>query len=84
MSDENDPLKVKTRLPFEQQSSLASHPGVRAAAVLYGILALILVGVAGYMAFSVGHPMVSVPVIAPALGALYFFIRLAMMLRPKI
>lgn len=79
----DSPLKVRTRLPFEQKPG-APHPGIRAAAFVYLAACLIMAGVAVYMAYGRSFPMVSVPVIAPSLAAFYFFIRFMMMVRPKV
>jgi CHASE2 domain-containing sensor protein len=76
-------LSKRKPLPWEERDA-AKHPGFKAAAFIYLAAALIMVGVAGYMLISVGHPVMSVPVIAPAIGAVYFTVRFAMMLRPKI
>lgn len=88
MADEQEPptkspLEVRARMPFEA-SDAAKHPGFRAAAFVYAGAAAIMAGVGAYMALVLGHPMLSVPVIAPAVGAIYFFVRFVMMLRPKL
>lgn len=77
------PLSVRKRLPFESPD-LRKHPGFQGAAFIYLAASAIMGGIAAYMALGVGHPAMSVPVIAPGIGALYFFIRFAMMMRPKI
>ncbi len=84
MSEEKPPppLGGRTRLPFETKE-LRAHPGFRAAAALYAFAAIIMGGVAAYMAFAVGHPWMSIPVMGPALGALYFVVRFAMVMRPR-
>jgi hypothetical protein len=35
------------------------------------------------MAFGEHRPLASVPVVAPGLGGIYFFVRLLMIMRPK-
>lgn len=58
--------------------------GSGAAAALYGAAALAMAGIALYMAFARGAPLTSVPVFAPALGSLWFVVRVVMTLRPKV
>ncbi|MET0181356.1 MAG: hypothetical protein ABW199_00570 [Caulobacterales bacterium] len=78
------PLNVRKRLPFEAAAGVQQSAGFKGAAFIYLAAAAIMFGVAGYMALGVGHPFISVPVIAPGLGGLYFVIRFAMMMRPWI
>ncbi len=80
---ESETLPKRKALPWEEKDA-TKHPGFKAAAFIYLAAALIMIGVSAYMLLSVGHPLMSVPVIAPAFGAFYFIVRFAMMLRPKI
>jgi len=82
-SEEGDALAKRKALPWEERDA-TKHPGFKAAAFIYLAAAAIMLGVGGYMLLSVGHPLMSVPVIAPAFGAFYFIVRFAMMMRPKI
>ena len=77
------PLEVKKRLPFEHKEAVRG-PGFYAAAAIYVAAALMMGAACLYFAFVQHRPLASVPVIAPGLGAIYFLIRAAMMLRPKI
>jgi len=74
---------ARRRLPFEPGGPGRRHPGVTAAAIVYGVVALACFGLAAYMAWIERRPPLSVPVIAPALGGFYFFVRLLMVLRPQ-
>jgi hypothetical protein len=56
----------------------------RGAAIVYVIAALAAFGIAGYMAFGQQRPLLSVAVLAPALGGMWFLLRLFMVARaPK-
>jgi hypothetical protein len=78
------PLHRKTRLPFEQRAgTLQAGPARRGSIILYGLLVVALVGVAVYMRVLVGHPLDSPYVAAPAVGALWFGLRLFMSLAPR-
>jgi hypothetical protein len=94
MTNEQPPEKegeekylAKRRLPFEtsafETSGQGRHPGVTAAAILYGVATLACFGLAAYMAFAQHRPLTSIPVIAPAGGGIWFFIRLLMIMRPQ-
>jgi hypothetical protein len=65
-------------LPFDPNPF--GRPLQRGALYLYAVLALGLAGVAVYMAVVVGHALTSGYVAAPAIGALWFGLRLFMML----
>jgi hypothetical protein len=89
MTDEQPPGKAgeekylaKRRLPFETHGE-SRHPGIKAAAVLYLVATVACFGLAGYMAFGEHRPLMSVPVVAPGFGGIYFFVRLLMIMRPK-
>lgn len=70
--------RVKARLPFEEKPFRGALQ--RGAVTLYGILSLGLAGVALYMATIGGHPVMSGYVAAPAIGAMWFGLRLFMVL----
>jgi len=73
-----DPLRPRSRLPFEPKPfGGALRSG---AVVVYALLALGLGGLAVYMALAVGHPWTSGYVAAPGIGALWFGLRLMMIL----
>ncbi|MGE0044258.1 MAG: hypothetical protein AB7J28_14235 [Hyphomonadaceae bacterium] len=78
-------LYAKRRLPFEERGARANtrHPGLTAAAALYGVAMLVAFGVAGYMAVVQRHEFVSVPVLASIAIGIWFAIRMTMMLRPQ-
>ena len=71
---------AKRRLPFDEAAP-ARHPGVTAAAVLYGAAMLIAFGVAIFMATAQGHAFASVPVLASIAIGIWFFVRMLMTLR---
>jgi hypothetical protein len=73
--------RVKGRLPFD--TNAFGRPVQQSAVFIYGVLAAGLAGVAVYMALVVGHPLTSGYVAAPAIGALWFGLRLFMMLGSK-
>jgi hypothetical protein len=70
--------RVKGRLPFDPKAF--DRPVQRGALFLYGMLTAGLAGLAVYMATIVGHALTSAYVAAPAIGALWFGLRLFMML----
>jgi hypothetical protein len=53
----------------------------RGAAAVYLIAALAAFGLAAYMAFAEQRPLLSIAVIAPAVGGLWFLLRLFMVAR---
>jgi hypothetical protein len=68
--------KVKGRLPFEPSPFRgAAQTG---AILLYGVLTALCAGLAVYMALQ-GRPPMSGYVIAPAIGAFWFLLRLFML-----
>lgn len=69
---------VKSRLPFDPNPF--GRTVRRGAIYIYAIIAAVLVGVAVYMHLAVGHALFSGYVLAPAIGALWFGLRLFMML----
>jgi hypothetical protein len=70
--------RVKGRLPFDPNAF--GRPLQRGAIFLYAVLALGLAALAVYMTVVVGHALTSAYVAAPAIGALWFGLRLFMML----
>jgi hypothetical protein len=83
MSSEPNPAAPRTRLPFEEaqrQTMVATW----AAGAVYIVGAIAMLGFAGYMAFVQQREIASVPVAAPAFGALYFCIRAIIVLRPRL
>jgi len=74
---EREPPRVKARLPFEQNPF---GGGVRAVGTfLYALLALGLGGFAVYNVAVQGLPLTDPYVAAPAIGAVWFALRLFMM-----
>jgi hypothetical protein len=81
VSDEQSPQKglprTETRLPFKAPDG----PGrgfKTASLVFYAVLVAGLIGLTLYMALAVGHPLTSAYVAGPAIGALWFALRLFM------
>jgi hypothetical protein len=66
----------KGRLPFEENPFGSAVQ--RGAFFVYGALTVGLLGVALYMAMVVGHPLTSAYVAGPAIGALWFALRVFM------
>jgi hypothetical protein len=71
--------RVKTRLPFDP-NAFGKGAQRRGSAHIYAVITAVLVGAAVYMNVIVGHPLLSGYVLAPAIGALWFGLRLFMML----
>jgi hypothetical protein len=67
--------RVKGRLPFDPAPFRGA--GQTGAMLLYGVLAALCAGIAAYMAYQ-GRPLMSGYVAAPAIGALWFALRLFM------
>lgn len=85
MTDDAPPsLPQRKKLPFEQQQRPVGAAMQRGVLLLiYGLMAVGLGGVALYMA-SVNHmPLTSGYVAAPAIGAVWFGLRLFMMLNSR-
>jgi hypothetical protein len=69
--------RTKGRLPFD--TDRASGKAFKTASLLfYAVLVAGLIGLALYMALVVGHPLASAYVAGPAIGALWFGLRLFM------
>lgn len=79
MTDNNTPPplpRTKSRLPFEPAPfARAAQNG---APVVYGVLLVACVGLAAYMKLVMNMPLMSGYVIAPAIGAIWFALRLFM------
>lgn len=71
--------RVKGRLPFDP-NAFGKDAQRRGGAYIYAVITAALVAVAVYMGVIVGHPLFSGYVLAPAIGALWFGLRLFMML----
>lgn len=78
MSDEQPPdfPRPKTRLPHEPISFGGAMR--RGSLVVYAVLTVGLGGLAYYMAEVAGHPLTSGYVMGPAIGAMWFALRLFM------
>ena len=72
--------------PAPRTPRIAPMPmfGAGAAAALYGAAALAMAAISLYMALVQGRALTDVAVFAPAIGALWFVVRVAMTLRPKV
>jgi hypothetical protein len=70
--------RPKGRLPFEQKPFGGALQ--RGAVLIYGVLTAGLIGLALYMWLVAGHPLASPYVAGPAIGALWFGLRLFMMM----
>ncbi len=70
------------RLPFESDT-IGKKPTPRGAIAVYAAVAVLCLGLAGYMAFIDPHPLTSGYVVGPAIGAAWFALRLFMILGPK-
>jgi hypothetical protein len=68
-------------LPFDPKAF--DRPLQRGAVFFYAVLAIGLAVLAVYMALVVGHALTSAYVAAPAIGALWFGLRLFMMLAKR-
>jgi hypothetical protein len=75
---EDGPLRHRTRLPFEEKPFRSTVQ--RGAVFVYAVLTAGLLGLALYMWQVVGHPLTSGYVAAPAIGALWFGLRLFMLM----
>lgn len=74
------PGVVRRRLPFNDPKATTIGAGVGLGSIALAILTLILVGLCLYMALVVRHPLTSSYVLAPAVGAVWFGLRLFMTL----
>lgn len=70
--------QVRSRLPFDPNPF--GRTVQRGTLYIYAVITAVLIGVAIYMHSAVGHPLFSGYVFAPAIGALWFGLRLFMML----
>ena len=69
---------AKSRLPFDPNPF--GRTVQRGTIYIYAVIAAVLIGIAVYMHAVVGHPLFSGYVLAPAIGALWFGLRLFMLL----
>ena len=86
MSDTEPPTPVgwaKRRLPFDDKPDARAAAPKNLGIVLYGMVGLVLVAVAVYMSEVRHMPLMSAYVIAPAIGAAWFGLRVFMMLNPR-
>ncbi len=84
MTDANPPPRpelprVKGRLPFDP-NAFGKGAQRRGGVYIYAIITAALVAIAVYMGVVEGRPLFSGYVLAPAIGALWFGLRLFMML----
>lgn len=79
-----DPPRPKARLPFVQRPLTPGGTLLRRAGVaVHTALCLGLAGLAAYMNLVDGHALQSPYVVAPAVGAIWFALRLFMRLAPR-
>lgn len=84
MSEKPPPLyRPQRRQSYEPQRIGGASNVRRVGGVVYAILALLLAGVAVYMAVIERHPLASPYVAAPAVGAAWFALRLFMTMAPR-
>lgn len=77
--------RVQPRLPFQERPRTPGGGAFkRGSVILYAVLVAALVGVALYMGWFVGHPLMSPYVVAPVVGAFWFALRLFTALAPKV
>ena len=77
-------MRPRTRLPFQQRTLRPGGASLRGASLaVYAVLVVGLAGLALYNLTVAGLPMMSGYVIAPAVGAVWFALRLFMTLAPK-
>jgi hypothetical protein len=86
VSEEKPPEipRVKTRLPFDEHAFSRKRNAQRGSAYLSAVLFVVFVGLTYYMAVVVGHPVMSPYVLGPALGVMWFGLRLFMMIVPRV
>jgi len=77
------PLYERKKTPFETGVSADKAIWNAGGRVVLVVLTLMMVGLALYMAMVLRHPLTSVYVIAPAVGAVWFGLRLFMTMTPK-
>lgn len=72
---------ARKRLPFEEVRSPLSGNWIKL--VLFALLAICCAAAAGYVALVLHMPLTDMRVVAPAIGALWFVLRIFMMLNPR-
>lgn len=76
---ERKPLPgTKARMPFEMPKAPGASSLKQGALLVYGVLVVALLGAAAYMALVENMPLTSPWVAAPAIGSLWFMLRLFM------
>ncbi|HCK84927.1 MAG TPA: hypothetical protein DHW63_10555 [Hyphomonadaceae bacterium] len=81
MSEVSPPEPPRPRVRFEPIRFGVAAGGARVA--LYGAIVVVMVTLAGYMILIEGHPLASPYAIGPAIGALWFALRLFMILSSR-
>ena len=77
----NDPLRVKARMPYEPMP--LPFTGGQGKTLLFVSIVAACAGLAAYMYFVQHMPLTDMRVAAPAVGALWFGLRLFMTLTPR-
>jgi hypothetical protein len=82
---EKKPWEAKSRLPFEPSLAPgAASSGARAIVlVIYVVAFLGMAGAAAFMMLARGAAFSSPQVLIPSVGAIWFFVRILMVARPK-
>lgn len=86
---EPDPPKpapgvARVRTPYARGGAAGvGATGKQLVVVFYAALAVVLAGLAGYMALVNHMPLLSAYVIAPVIGAAWFALRVFMLIAPK-
>jgi hypothetical protein len=83
MSEDQPPPEPKRRVSYEPIRFGAGGRLRGAGAMIYGGLAAFMAALGVYMAAVEGHPLASPYVAGPAIGALWFGLRLFMMLSSR-
>lgn len=81
MNDASPPEPPRPRVRFEPIRFSVAAGGARVA--IYGAIVVVMVALAGYMILIEGHPFASPYAIGPAIGALWFGLRLFMILSSR-
>ncbi len=74
----------RARLPFDPAMAPGAGKGGQAAAlVVYALAFVAMAGAAGYMALRRGFAFTEPQVLIPAMGAVWFLVRIFMVARPR-
>jgi hypothetical protein len=74
----------KARLPFDPTLSPGGGKGGQAAVlVIYAVAFVMMAGAAAFMLVRRGHAFTEPHVLIPALGAVWFLVRIIMVARPR-